>query len=149
MAVHDVSFTIPERGLGKADVKFALRQNAAVLGTLAVSNGSVVWFPKGTTYDCKMSRGLRLVPPRSGHHRDSRRPDFWRNMAGLGRGTRLRLCRQPRRALHSAAGSTPEDSRIGRGRGLKISAICVVAKVSHRRMQLVLAVRVSAGEQMD
>jgi hypothetical protein len=55
MAIHDVSFSIPERALGKADVTFVVKQNGAVLGTLAVSNGSVVWFPKGTTYGCKMS----------------------------------------------------------------------------------------------
>lgn len=54
MARHDVCFSIPERALGKADVEFVVRQDDSVLGTLAVSNGSVVWFPKGTTYGCKM-----------------------------------------------------------------------------------------------
>lgn len=54
MAVHEVEFSIPTRLLGKSDVKFVVRENGKVLGTLAVSNGSVVWFPKGTSYGCKM-----------------------------------------------------------------------------------------------
>ncbi|MEP7149714.1 MAG: hypothetical protein ABI857_12620 [Acidobacteriota bacterium] len=54
MAVHDVSFNIPQRSLGKADVEFVVRRDRSILGTLAVSNGSVVWFPKGTTYGLKM-----------------------------------------------------------------------------------------------
>lgn len=54
MAKHNVSFSIPQRDLGRADVEFLVKQDGAVLGTLAVSNGSLVWFPKGTTYGCKM-----------------------------------------------------------------------------------------------
>jgi hypothetical protein len=54
MAKHIVAFSIPERELGRADVEFVVREDDAVLGTLAVSNGSLVWFPKGTTYGCKM-----------------------------------------------------------------------------------------------
>lgn len=54
MAKHDVSFSIPQRSLGKADVEFVIKRDGAVLGTLAVSNGSVVWFPKGTTYGLKV-----------------------------------------------------------------------------------------------
>ena len=55
MAKHDVSFNIPQRALGKADVEFLVKRNGAVLGTLAVSNGSIVWFPKGTTYGLKVA----------------------------------------------------------------------------------------------
>jgi len=54
MAKHDVSFSIPERSLGKADVEFLVKGDDVVLGTLAVSNGSVVWFPKGATNGYKM-----------------------------------------------------------------------------------------------
>lgn len=54
MAKHDVSFSIPRRALGKADVEFQVKADGAMLGTLAVSNGSIVWFPKGTTYGLKM-----------------------------------------------------------------------------------------------
>ncbi len=54
MAKHDVSFNIPQRDLGKADVEFQVKMDGTVLGTLTVSNGSIVWFPKGTLYGCKM-----------------------------------------------------------------------------------------------
>lgn len=54
MAQHDVRFEVPRRPLGRADVRFVVKRNGAVLGTLTVSNGSVVWFPKGATYGCKM-----------------------------------------------------------------------------------------------
>jgi hypothetical protein len=54
MAKHDVSFSIPERSLGKADVEFVVKADGAVFGTLAVSNGTLVWFPKGTTYGLKV-----------------------------------------------------------------------------------------------
>ncbi len=46
---HDVEFNVPPRSLGRADVTFNVKKNGAVLGTLTVSNGSLVWFPKGTT----------------------------------------------------------------------------------------------------
>jgi hypothetical protein len=46
MAIHDVSFNIPQRSLGKADVKFSVKRNGAAFGTLAVSNGSIVWFQR-------------------------------------------------------------------------------------------------------
>jgi hypothetical protein len=57
MAKHDVSFSIPERELGKADVEFVVKQDSLVLGTLAVSNGSLVWFPSRTTYGYKIGWG--------------------------------------------------------------------------------------------
>ena len=54
MPKHDVSFNIPQRALGKADVEFQVKRDGVVFGTLAVSNGSVVWFPKGATYGLKV-----------------------------------------------------------------------------------------------
>ena len=54
MAKHDVSFNVPPRPLGKADVSFQVKRDGAILGTLKISNGSVVWFAKGTTYGLKM-----------------------------------------------------------------------------------------------
>ncbi|MGH9946454.1 MAG: hypothetical protein ACRD6X_04570 [Pyrinomonadaceae bacterium] len=54
MPKHDVSFSIPERELGRADVEFVVKEDGATLGTLAISNGSLVWFPKKTTCGCKM-----------------------------------------------------------------------------------------------
>ena len=47
MAKHDVSFTLPRRSLGVADVKFLVKTDGNKVGTLAVSNGSLVWFPVG------------------------------------------------------------------------------------------------------
>ena len=52
---HDVSFTVPERALGKADLEFFIKKDGKMLGTLKVSNGSLVWFPTGTTNGLKMS----------------------------------------------------------------------------------------------
>lgn len=54
MARHDVLFNVPERPLGRADVSFTVRRDGSTLGTLAVSNGSIVWFPRGTNNGCKM-----------------------------------------------------------------------------------------------
>lgn len=54
MAKHDVLFSIPKRSLGKADVELEVQQDRTTLGTLAVSKGSLVWFPRGTTYGYKM-----------------------------------------------------------------------------------------------
>jgi hypothetical protein len=54
MAKHEVAFDVPKRPLGRADIEFTVKENGSVLGTMTVSNGSVVWFPKGKTYGCKM-----------------------------------------------------------------------------------------------
>ncbi|MBM4118979.1 hypothetical protein FJ251_14840 [bacterium] len=54
MARHDVTIIVPERQLGKSDAKFRVKADGKVIGTLTVSNGSVVWFPRGTSYGCKM-----------------------------------------------------------------------------------------------
>ena len=54
MAKHDVRFEVPRRPLGRADVEFQVKSDGSILGTLTVSNGSIVWFPRGTTNGCKM-----------------------------------------------------------------------------------------------
>ena len=54
MAKHDVSFEVPRRQLGRSDVSFRVRADGELLGTLTVSNGSIVWFLPGTSYGCKM-----------------------------------------------------------------------------------------------
>ena len=63
MARHDVRFEIPTRPLGKADVSFRVKEDGKMLGTLTVSNGSIVWFPRGTSYGLKMgwSRFHRMM----------------------------------------------------------------------------------------
>ncbi len=43
MARHDVRFTIPERGLGNADIEFAVYSDGERLGLLKISKGAVVW----------------------------------------------------------------------------------------------------------
>ena len=50
MAKHDVTFEVPERKLGRSDVKFQIKRDKETLGTMTVSKGSVVWFPKGASY---------------------------------------------------------------------------------------------------
>lgn len=52
---HEVSFSVPSRPLGKSDVEFSVTKDRSKLGTLKVSNGSIVWFPAGTTYGHRMS----------------------------------------------------------------------------------------------
>lgn len=51
---NDVEFTVPRRELGRSDVEFRVKRDGAVLGTLKVSNGSLVWFPKKTSYGYRM-----------------------------------------------------------------------------------------------
>lgn len=51
---HDVLFSIPPRALGRSDVEFTVRKNGRVVGTLSVSKGSLVWFPKRRSYGLKM-----------------------------------------------------------------------------------------------
>jgi hypothetical protein len=46
---HKVSFRIPYRDLGKADVEFDVKNNNVRFGKLKISKGSLVWFPKGKT----------------------------------------------------------------------------------------------------
>lgn len=55
MAKHEVRFEIPERKLGKADVEFTVNRDGKALGSLKISNGSLVWVPKNKTYGLKMT----------------------------------------------------------------------------------------------
>ena len=54
MATHNVTFELPARNLGRSDVKFKIKRNGETFGTMTISNGSVVWFPKGTSNGYKM-----------------------------------------------------------------------------------------------
>jgi hypothetical protein len=54
MAVHHVTFTVPERDLGKSDVEFDVKKDRTKLGKLKVSKGTVVWVPKDYTYGYKL-----------------------------------------------------------------------------------------------
>ena len=59
---HEVKFGVPQRSLGRADIRFDVSADKAAMGSLLVSNGSVVWFPKHSR------RGLKL---------------FWRDLDSL------------------------------------------------------------------
>ena len=52
---HNVIFTVPGRPLGKSDIEFSVSKDGSKLGTLNISNGSLVWFPVGTTYGHRMT----------------------------------------------------------------------------------------------
>ena len=54
MAKHDVWFDIPVRQLGKADVNFYIEVDGETFGKLSISNGAIVWFPKGSKNGLKM-----------------------------------------------------------------------------------------------
>ncbi len=45
---HDVQFSVPSRQLGRSDIEFIVKKDGDLLGTLKVSNGSLVWFPRKT-----------------------------------------------------------------------------------------------------
>ena len=46
---HNVRFTMPARELGKTDVVFEVWKDDEKFGTLKVSKGSLVWFPRDTS----------------------------------------------------------------------------------------------------
>jgi hypothetical protein len=46
VATHDVTFMVPERSLGKADLVFRVKGDGEMVGRLKVSHGAIVWMPK-------------------------------------------------------------------------------------------------------
>ena len=55
MAKHDVTFTIPKRPLGKADIEFGVKKDEEAFGRLKVSNGTIVWVQGNKTYGYRMN----------------------------------------------------------------------------------------------
>jgi len=51
---YNVEFSVPNRPLGKTDIRFIVRTENGVLGTLRISKGALVWFPKKTNYGHKV-----------------------------------------------------------------------------------------------
>ncbi len=47
MADHDVKFTVPERELKRAPVKFKVRRKKRPYGTLFIGEGGLKWVPTG------------------------------------------------------------------------------------------------------
>ena len=43
---HDVTFSVPSRTLGKTDIEFVVKRDGEKFGTLRISKGAVVWFPR-------------------------------------------------------------------------------------------------------
>ncbi|MBN1606200.1 MAG: hypothetical protein JW940_06180 [Polyangiaceae bacterium] len=52
---HSVKFTIPWRELGNADVEFQVWGDSDKIGTLQISKGALVWFPKDRSYGHRIS----------------------------------------------------------------------------------------------
>ena len=42
---HDVTFRMPERTVGNADIEIAVREDGDLLGTLGISKGGLLWVP--------------------------------------------------------------------------------------------------------
>ena len=55
MADHDVSFTLPERQLGRADIEFRIKRNGGAFGRLLVSEGAIEWVPSGKQSGIRIS----------------------------------------------------------------------------------------------
>jgi hypothetical protein len=51
---YEVKFDVPYRPLGKADIRIVVSTESGVLGTLRVSKGALVWYPKKTNYGHKI-----------------------------------------------------------------------------------------------
>ena len=54
MAKHKVIMELPPREIKRADARFKVKRDGRLFGTLEISNGSLVWFPAGTTYGKKI-----------------------------------------------------------------------------------------------
>ena len=42
---HQVTFSVPDRQLGKVDINFRVKRRGQLVGELLVSKGALVWFP--------------------------------------------------------------------------------------------------------
>jgi len=47
---HQVTFTVPARPVGNADIEFDVKKDSAMFGTLKVSQGGIVWRARDNTY---------------------------------------------------------------------------------------------------
>jgi hypothetical protein len=52
---HKVTFSMPEREVGRSDIEFLVRKNGSVVGRLLVSKGAIVWRKRW-----KSKRGRKL-----------------------------------------------------------------------------------------
>lgn len=47
---HQVTFSVPERPVGRSDIEFDVRRDGVMLGTLKVSQGGIVWRPRDNVF---------------------------------------------------------------------------------------------------
>jgi len=52
---HKVTFALPERELGSADILVLVKRNGARFGKLLISKGAVVWRPRSKQREMKLS----------------------------------------------------------------------------------------------
>ncbi len=51
---NTVLFRAPQRELGRADIKFIVRQGTGLVGTLYIGKGSVDWVPANDQYGYRL-----------------------------------------------------------------------------------------------
>ena len=67
---HQVSFTVPARPVGYKDIEFDVKKDAAMLGSLKVSQAGIVWRPRDSHFGYFLSWGkLDEVAEAEGTHR--------------------------------------------------------------------------------
>jgi len=52
---HKVTFSVPERGLGREDIEFVVKKDGVRFGTLLVSKGAVEWRATNKVYRRRLS----------------------------------------------------------------------------------------------
>jgi hypothetical protein len=52
---HEVTFSVPPRILGKSDIEFVVKTDGDKFGTLRISKGALVWFPRNGVKGRKVS----------------------------------------------------------------------------------------------
>lgn len=54
MAQHKLTFTLPEREIGKEDVIFNIYEDGEKFGTIKISKGALEWFPRSNKKPFKL-----------------------------------------------------------------------------------------------
>jgi hypothetical protein len=52
---HNVTFSVPDRELGKVDINFRVKRRGRLFGELFISKGALVWFPYWKKHGSKLS----------------------------------------------------------------------------------------------
>jgi hypothetical protein len=69
---HKVTFSLPKRDVGNADVEFLVRSDGIVLGKLLVGKRALVWRPKNKKYGKKLAWGQfdKMMQANGGNEQD-------------------------------------------------------------------------------